>query len=732
MSTRCRIAKQLDEDKYKSIYSHWDGYPDGVGATLKKYYTDPDKIDKLLDLGDISSLGAEVDPDPDKVHTYDNPQDDVTVAYRRDRGEVDASKAVVSDSFDDLENLCTDCWAEYLYIYGLDKKWKTYDLLDGGLIESDSFFGKVKKNIKESQKLTEEEFNDLDSIRVDIASNINAAIDEYNSYGGDISFSFNSYDDDFNKLVVRASAIGNDPDESFDRLVFLKPNGVSQEAFYEALDEWATSHNSPDSFYEAASAGKFSIKPNKSDDIWLDFSGAGISGSAKVYNVPSYYGIKNSNISKLSYRGKDKCNYDRGWDVVPKDIKLLDSLCKELISYRINNLYEVDDYEVEDIQSENNDYNYDSETHNFDESEKLKEADKEDYKQKFIDYCKDKLVDSLGTVEVETDDWDSEEADAKKTVSVNVVATQEIRDFGDCKILDDEDLFEKLDNDSGNLGFVKADGEFVITPMITSYGLMGRLQFDKITKDFYSWILDSWDEIYMDEYMDDIKESEKLKEAEWHTWVHDDPSTTYGFKNQYGYTINQLQIDDEAKEYRVGSFTQSNDKTITRKKFYQMIEELEAAGYKKVEYWSNRQGAGSNTSNIINEADGSKEYTLVNADSDKISELEDGSAFTWEGMSIDDKNLKDIVEALKEETPIKLPVTFYTWKGKDFNEKYGLTDSNAYPDNLDFLSISLDNWSEMGNLPFWKMSVGARWLDDIVDNNARRQGSGSTEDDEEE
>ena len=96
------------------------------------------------------------------------------------------------------------------------------------------------------------------------------------------------------------------------------------------------------------------------------------------------------------------------------------------------------------------------------------------------------------------------------------------------------------------------------------------------------------------------------------------------------------------------------------------------------------------------------------------------------------KNLKAIVDALKKDTPIKLPVTFYTWTGKEFNDKYGLTGNNAYPEDLPFLSISLDNWSEMGNLPFWKMQVGARWLDDIVDNNARRQGTSSTVDDEEE
>lgn len=116
-----------------------------------------------------------------------------------------------------------------------------------------------------------------------------------------------------------------------------------------------------------------------------------------------------------------------------------------------------------------------------------------------------------------------------------------------------------------------------------------------------------------------------------------------------------------------------------------------------------------------------KEFDLVEADEDKIRELENNSAFTWEGMAISDDNLQTIVDDLKKETKITLPVIFYTWKGKMFNEMYGLTDKNAYPDDLNFLSIDLDNWSEMGRLPFYKMEVGARWLDDIVDNNKVRQ-----------
>lgn len=118
-----------------------------------------------------------------------------------------------------------------------------------------------------------------------------------------------------------------------------------------------------------------------------------------------------------------------------------------------------------------------------------------------------------------------------------------------------------------------------------------------------------------------------------------------------------------------------------------------------------------------------KKYNLIHADSDKISELEKGSAFTWEGLNSDDSSLSQVVDFFtKESKGFKVPCDIYWWSGKEFDDKYGLTGDNRYPDNLTFVSIPLDMWSEMGNLPMLKFQVGARWLDDIVDNNARREG----------
>ena len=116
-----------------------------------------------------------------------------------------------------------------------------------------------------------------------------------------------------------------------------------------------------------------------------------------------------------------------------------------------------------------------------------------------------------------------------------------------------------------------------------------------------------------------------------------------------------------------------------------------------------------------------KEYTIEEIGEDKIKELASKSALTWEGAVTTDEALQKITNDLKEKTDIELPIKYYTFSGKQMNDIYGLTDKNAYKDDLHFLSIDLDNWENIDNLPMFKMKAKARWLDDIVDGNADAQ-----------
>jgi hypothetical protein len=79
MATRSNIGIRETDGTVKTIYSHWDGYPQHVGRILLAHYRDEESVRALIDLGDISELHETLD----KV-----------VAYHRDRGEAKADPIV--------------------------------------------------------------------------------------------------------------------------------------------------------------------------------------------------------------------------------------------------------------------------------------------------------------------------------------------------------------------------------------------------------------------------------------------------------------------------------------------------------------------------------------------------------------------------------------------------------------------------------------------------------------
>ena len=117
------------------------------------------------------------------------------------------------------------------------------------------------------------------------------------------------------------------------------------------------------------------------------------------------------------------------------------------------------------------------------------------------------------------------------------------------------------------------------------------------------------------------------------------------------------------------------------------------------------------------------EIKIISADETKIRELENGDAFTWEGLSGLKNGKEEIVNCFKEENVLDDVETFefYTWKGELMNRVYQLTGSNAYPEDLNFVSIPLNMFKDIGKLAMLKLQYRARWLDDIVDNNSHRE-----------
>ena len=120
MSTGCLIAKQVGEDNYKTIYCHTDGYLTHAGAVLVDFYNTEQKVDELLEVGDLSVLKERLYPNPLYTHTFDERQEGVSVAYGRDRGEQNAgAKVLCSEAFHVPVHVF-----EYVYVFDLEQQWK--------------------------------------------------------------------------------------------------------------------------------------------------------------------------------------------------------------------------------------------------------------------------------------------------------------------------------------------------------------------------------------------------------------------------------------------------------------------------------------------------------------------------------------------------------------------------------------------------------------------------------
>jgi hypothetical protein len=103
------------------IYCHYDGYPEGVGSTLVNHYYSPFKVDQLIALGDLSSLGEEIGEKHNfATHVQEHPK--WCLAYMRDRGERGCLPAWVS-----LKRYITDGDVPYKYLYNTETfEWECY------------------------------------------------------------------------------------------------------------------------------------------------------------------------------------------------------------------------------------------------------------------------------------------------------------------------------------------------------------------------------------------------------------------------------------------------------------------------------------------------------------------------------------------------------------------------------------------------------------------------------
>ena len=82
MATRSTISVHQKDNQIRSVYCHWDGYYEYNGVILYNFYNTPDKVNKLINYGSISSLGTEIGKKHDFMKSYYG-----CTFYHRDRNE---------------------------------------------------------------------------------------------------------------------------------------------------------------------------------------------------------------------------------------------------------------------------------------------------------------------------------------------------------------------------------------------------------------------------------------------------------------------------------------------------------------------------------------------------------------------------------------------------------------------------------------------------------------------
>ena len=115
MATRSYIGKMNPETgTITYVYCHYDGYLSHTGRLLVENYNNESKVDELLNLGSLSYLGEEIGEKQD----FNNPTKGWTLAYGRDRGELNVEKRLSSFSA-----YTYDDGIDYFYLF-TEEGWK--------------------------------------------------------------------------------------------------------------------------------------------------------------------------------------------------------------------------------------------------------------------------------------------------------------------------------------------------------------------------------------------------------------------------------------------------------------------------------------------------------------------------------------------------------------------------------------------------------------------------------
>ena len=114
MATRGRIGLELSDGSILSIYNHFDSYPKGLGAKLVEHFNTKEKVQELIDLGDVSCIWTNAGWNNETL------PETGPLPYSA-RGE-DCPPRLDANKYDYLAD-----GEEYAYIFTQNDEWVCYD-----------------------------------------------------------------------------------------------------------------------------------------------------------------------------------------------------------------------------------------------------------------------------------------------------------------------------------------------------------------------------------------------------------------------------------------------------------------------------------------------------------------------------------------------------------------------------------------------------------------------------
>ena len=128
MSTRSQIGLKFEDGSVLSVYHHWDGFPDALGAKLAQCYTTKEQVANLIDGGNISTVMAKNGWDGTSF-------EEETVLYYSERGDQDTEPEQL-ESVDEFYTWTRQCDGEFAYLFDpFTETWSCYNTGSGEFVD---------------------------------------------------------------------------------------------------------------------------------------------------------------------------------------------------------------------------------------------------------------------------------------------------------------------------------------------------------------------------------------------------------------------------------------------------------------------------------------------------------------------------------------------------------------------------------------------------------------------